>query len=169
MPFRVRHVAAVLLLLGAGAETGNATEPRTWYVYCEGANGDRHAAVFSENFWPHPETAGYARLVGRAAKAFFESRHDLALDGCAGVNFRDHLLAEHSRSLTVQLHRRMGDRIYFLLLPPEILPVAPQSASLPASPVASTTRADGHAAAASAAASGTATGQGARASLPLPN
>jgi hypothetical protein len=129
MDFRIKAVAASLLLLGSGAEAGNATEPKTWYVYCEGASADRHWAVFSENFWPHPETADYARLVGSAAKAFFESRHDLALEGCAAVNFRDGSLAEHSRSLTVQLHRRMGDRVYLLPLPAELLPATSQAPS----------------------------------------
>ncbi len=124
MEFRVRHLAAALLVFAAGGQDAQATEAKTWYVYCEGASSDGHWAVFSENFWPHPETAGYARLVGSAAKAFFESRHDLSLEGCAGVNFRDDSLAEHSRSLTVQLHRKMGDRIYFLRLPAEILPAA---------------------------------------------
>jgi hypothetical protein len=136
MNFPIRPIAASLLVLGAGAQWGNATEPKTWYVYCEGASADRHWAVFSENFWPHPETADYARLVGSAAKAFFESRHDLSLEGCAGVNFRDGSLAEHSRSLTVQLHRRMGDRVYFLPLPAEIIPTSAQpavAAALPSS------------------------------------
>jgi hypothetical protein len=122
MEFRVGLLAAALLVFAAGGQEVRATEPKTWYVYCEGASADGHWAVFSENFWPHPETAGYARLVGSAAKAFFETRHDISLEGCAGVNFRDDSLAEHSRSLTVQLHRRMGDRIFFLRLPAEILP-----------------------------------------------
>ena len=123
MDFRIRHIAAGFILFGAGAGDGAAAEPRTWYVYCEGASPEGHWAVFSENFWPHPEAADYGRRVGSAAKAFFEMRHDLALEGCAGVDFRDDRLAEHSRTLTVQLHRRMGDRIYFFRLPSDVLPV----------------------------------------------
>ncbi len=131
MELRIGLFAAALLVL-AGAKESRATEAKTWYVYCEGASASKHWAVFSENFWPHPETAGYSRLVGSAAKAFFESRHDIPLEGCAGVNFRNGSLAEHSRSLTAQLHRQMGDRIYFLRLPAEILPAAMASASAPA-------------------------------------
>ena len=123
MRFPIRLFAAALVALGAGAQPGMATEPKTWYVYCEGASPEGHWAVFSENFWPHPETADYGRRVGSAAEAFFETRHDLALEGCAGVNFRNGGLAEHSRTQTVQLHRRMGDRVYFFPLPAEVLPL----------------------------------------------
>ena len=133
MIFRMAHIAAALPALLAGAVEARAAEPKTWYVYCEGESADGHWAVFSENFWPHPETAEYGRLVGSAAKTFFESRHDLSLDGCAGVNFRNGVLAEHSRSLTVQLHRRMGDRVYFLPLPAEVLPMGAEPASAVAS------------------------------------
>lgn len=119
----LRIIAVALVVFGASAQPGMATEPKTWYVYCEGASAEAHWAVFSENFWPHPETADYGRRVGNAAKAFFERRHDMALEGCAGVNFRDDSLAEHSRTFTVQLHRRMGDHVYFFPLPSEILPV----------------------------------------------
>ena len=123
MNFRiiVRQVAAALIVLGASAEGGAAAEPKTWYVYCEGASPDGHWAVFSENLWPHPATADYGRRVGSAAKAFFEARHQLALEGCSGVDFRNDSLAEHSRRLTVRLHRRMGDRVYFFPLPAEVL------------------------------------------------
>jgi hypothetical protein len=127
----IGQVAAALLVLGAGAEGGAAAEPKTWYVYCEGASPDGHWAVFSENLWPHPATADYGRRVGDAAKAFFEARHGLALEGCSGVHFRNDSLAEHSRTLTVRLHRRMGDRVYFFPLPPEALPAEP----LPAEPL----------------------------------
>ena len=140
---RSGYLLAALLALAAGADQGRASEPKTWYVYCEGQSAESHWAVFSENFWPHPETADYGRLVGSAAKAFFESRHDLSLDGCAGVNFRDNSLAEHSRTLTVQLHRRMGDRIYFLRLPSEVLPEAAQATSALATPAGQAADAQG--------------------------
>ena len=139
MNFRIKQLGAALALLGASAQSGMAggmaTEPKTWSVYCEGAGPEGHWAVFSDNTWPHPETADYGRRVGSAAKAFFEARHDLALDGCAGVNFRDGSLAEHSRTLTVQLHRRMGDRILFLPLPAEALPADAPPASVVAAAI----------------------------------
>jgi hypothetical protein len=122
MRVRAGFLTVALLALGAGAESGVAAEAKTWYVYCEGNSGDGHWAVFSENFWPHAGGADYGRRVGDAAKAFFEARHALSLDGCAGVNFRNDSLAKHSRSVTVQLHRRMGDRVYFFPLPREVLP-----------------------------------------------
>ncbi len=121
MGMRVGLVAAAMGVLAASAQGGAAAEAKTWYVYCEGANADGHWAVFSENFWPHPETADYGHRVGSAAKAFFEERHAVSLEGCAGVNFRDDGLAEHSRRTTAQLHRRMGDRVYFFPLPNEVL------------------------------------------------
>lgn len=121
----VRLVVAATIALGAGvgagAPAGLAAEATTWYVYCEGASEDGHWAVFSENIWPHPETEDYGHRVGNAAKAFFEKRHAVALEGCAGVNFRDDGLAEHSRKTTAQLHRRLGDRVYFFPLPNEVL------------------------------------------------
>jgi hypothetical protein len=123
MNFRTKLVGAAMIALCASARVAMAAEHKTWYVYCEGASPDGHWAVFSENFWPHPETDDYGRLVGSAAKEFFEARHDIALEGCAGVDFRDGALAEHSRAQTLQLHRQMGDRIYFFPLPAEILPV----------------------------------------------
>ncbi len=135
----IRHGAAALAVLCATVQSAMATEPNTWYVYCEGAGAADHWAVFSENFWPHPETDGYARRVGSAAKAFFETRHDLALEGCAGVNFRDDSLAEHSRSFTVQLHRRLGDRVYFFPLPSEILPADAPAPGIPAASAAADT------------------------------
>ena len=131
MRSRVGLVVAAILALGASTQAGAAAEARTWYVYCEGASAAGHWAVFSENFWPHPESADYGHLVGSAAKAFFEKRHDVSLEGCTGVNFRDDSLAEHSRKLTAQLHRRMGDKVYFFPLPNEILPEdAPQDARI---------------------------------------
>jgi hypothetical protein len=128
-------VAAAVAL---GAPQGMAAEAKTWYVYCEGASAEGHWAVFSANFWPHPETEDYGHRVGDAAKAFFEKRHGVALDGCAGVNFRDDSLAEHSRQMTAQLHRRMGDRVYFFPLPREVL----QEDAAPLSSVALTAAVD---------------------------
>lgn len=117
----VRLIAAAAIALGASAPAGLAAEATTWYVYCEGAGAGGHWAVFSEDIWPHPETEDYGHRVGNAAKAFFEARHAVPLEGCAGVNFRDRDLAEHSRRTTAQLHRRMGDRVYFLALPNDVL------------------------------------------------
>lgn len=118
----VKTAAAVLVMIGVGAPSVNAAEATTWYVYCEGASPEGHWAVFSESFWSHPETEDYGRHVGSAAKAFFETRHDVSLDGCSGVNFRTDVLAEHSRKMTALLHRNMGDRVYFFSLPTEVLP-----------------------------------------------
>jgi hypothetical protein len=123
MDSRIRHLVAAFLVLAAGTQDGGTTEPKTWYVYCEGGSAERHWAVFSENFWPHPDIADYGRLVGSAAKAFFESRHDLQLDGCAAVNFIDASLAEHSRNRTAQLHRKMGDQVLYFPFPSNALPL----------------------------------------------
>lgn len=123
MKFAITHLAAAGLALAAGASPASAADTRTWYVYCEGKTRQGvHSAVFSENFWSHPLTEGYDRDVAAAAKAFFESRHNVQLDGCAGVDFVDTRLAEHSRSRTAQLHEQMGDRVLYLRLPDEALP-----------------------------------------------
>jgi hypothetical protein len=121
MGSRIGSIAAAIFALGAGVQACPAAETKTWYVYCEGAGSDGHWAVFSENLWPHAETADYGDRVASVAKAFFERRHDVSLEGCAGVNFRDDSLAEHSRQTTAQLHRRLGDRVYFFPLPNEVL------------------------------------------------
>ena len=124
MKLAISGLAAATLAVLVSALPATSADTKTWYVYCEGNLRDDHWAVFSENFWPHPLTEGYGRRVGSAAKAFFESRHDVQLEGCAAVNFVDFSLAEHSRSRTVQLHQSMGDRVFFFPLPREALPVA---------------------------------------------
>jgi hypothetical protein len=121
MGWRAGSIAVAVVTLGASIQACAASEAKTWYVYCEGADAGDHWAVFSENFWPHPETADYGDRVGSVAKAFFERRHAVSLEGCAGVNFRDDSLAEHSRQTTAQLHRRMGDQVYFFPLPNDLL------------------------------------------------
>lgn len=125
--------AAFALVVSASAAT--STEYKTWYVYCEGANQSEHWAVFSENFWGHPATEGYGRRVGSAAKDFFEARHDVRLEGCAAVNFVDFTLAEHSRNRTAQLHKSMGDRVFYFRLPDDALPTDVARASTPAAEV----------------------------------
>ena len=127
MKFMMTIFAATGLALAFGASPASSADSKTWYVYCEGNNRDDHWAVFSENFWPHPLTEGYGRQVASAAKAFFEARHDVRLEGCAGVNFVDFSLAEHSRSRTAQLHKKMGDRVFFFPLPDEARPVAAEA------------------------------------------
>lgn len=122
MKFAISSLAAVAAALVISASPATSAETKTWYVYCEGNRQGDHWAVFSENFWPHPLTESYGREVGSAAKAFFESRHDVELEGCAAVNFVEPSLAQHSRSRTEQLHRRMGDRVYYFPLPSEALP-----------------------------------------------
>jgi hypothetical protein len=123
-------VAAAAAVLAFSASPAAPSDTKTWYVYCEGTRQGDHWAVFSENFWPHPLTEGYGRRAGTAAKAFFESRHDLELDGCAAVNFIDASLAEHSRNRTAQLHKKMGDGVLYFPLPSEALPVDPPAATL---------------------------------------
>lgn len=123
MKFAITHLAAAGFALAAGASPASASDTRTWYVYCEGKTRQgEHAAVISENFWSHPLTESSGRDVATAAKAFFESRHNVQLDGCAGVSFVDTRLAEHSRSRTAQLHKKMGDRVLYFRLPDEALP-----------------------------------------------
>jgi len=114
---------AAAIVLASSVSPATSSDTKTWYVYCEGADQGDHWAVFSENFWPHPMTEGYGRQVGSAAKAFFESRHDVRLEGCAAVNFVDTSLARHSRNRTAQLHEKMGDRVLYFPLPSDALPV----------------------------------------------
>ncbi|HET7410875.1 MAG TPA: hypothetical protein VFJ13_11815, partial [Paracoccaceae bacterium] len=97
-------LATAAVALGLGVLPAAAGDAKTWYVYCEGADRGDHWAVFSENFWPHPSTPDYGRRVGRAAKAFFEARHDVRLLGCAAVDFIDTSLARYSRNRTAHLH-----------------------------------------------------------------
>ena len=118
----ITALATAGLALAASASPASSSDAKTWYVYCEGNGHGDHWAVFSENFWPHPVTEGYGRQVGSAAKAFFEARHNVRLEGCAAVNFVDFSLAEYSRSRTAQLHKKMGDRVFFFPLPDDALP-----------------------------------------------
>ena len=117
------RATALSILLGLTSTAAvAAAEPKTWYVYCEGYGHGMHWAVFSENFWPHPGSDTYGKQVGSAAEAFFERQHNLALTGCSGVNFFDTASAQYSRERTVDLHRKMGDRVYFFPLPGSIIP-----------------------------------------------
>lgn len=128
MKFMITVLAATgLALVFSASPASSADNSKTWYVYCEGSEQGDHWAVFSENFWPHPLTEGYGRKVASAAKAFFESRHDVRLEGCAGVNFVDSSLAEFSRRRTAQLHKKMGDRVFYFPLPDEALPIEAQT------------------------------------------
>jgi len=110
-------VLTAALLLASAVSPAGAAESKTWYIYCEGFGHGVNYAVFSQNIWPHIETEGYGRRVGTAAEEFFETRHDVPLTGCSGVNFFDMASAEYSRSRTVKLHKKMGDRVYFFKLP----------------------------------------------------
>lgn len=136
MKIAITPLAVATLALVVSASPSVSADTKTWYVYCEGAGQGDHWAVFSDNFWPHPATEGYGRRVGSAAKAFFEARHDVQLDGCAAVSFVEVSLAEHSRSRTAQLHKRMGDRVLYFPLPSEALPA--EIAALPAEVIVQT-------------------------------
>ena len=115
-------LAAVATLVLSATPAVSAGQ-KTWYVYCEGTKQGDRLVVFSENFWQHPVTKGYAQRVSSIAKGFFEARHNVRLDGCAAVNFFDFKLAEHSRDRTAKLHRGMGDRVFYFVLPDDVLPV----------------------------------------------
>lgn len=125
-------MAVAVLGFGIAAPAADASEaePKTWYVYCEGTGKGAHWAVFSENFWPHPMTDGYGHRIGDAARSYFETHHEMSLEGCSGVNFVDPALARHSRDRTVQLHKKMGDSVYFFPLPTEKLDVAEPQVAL---------------------------------------
>ena len=125
MKFLMTVFAATGIALVSGVSPASPADSKTWYVYCEGNDSSANWAVFSENFWPHPLTEGYGRQVASAAKAFFESRHGVRLEGCAGVSFAEFSLAEYSRSRTAKLHKKMGDRVFFFPLPDDARPVAP--------------------------------------------
>ena len=140
MKLAITSLAAAMLAVVVSASPATSADTKTWYVYCEGNRQDDHWAVFSENFWPHPLTEGYGRRVSSAAKTFFEQRHDVKLEGCAAVSFVDFSLAEHSRSRTAQLHKSMGDRVYFFPLPSEALPAEVAAAPEPVAIRASASR-----------------------------
>lgn len=108
------------LALCATLTAAKADEHKTWYVYCEGHGHGMSWAVFSQNFWERPETENYGRQVGSAAEEFFEARHNVALEGCSGVQFFDSTSAEYSRDRTVRLHKKLGDRVYFFTLPDSV-------------------------------------------------
>ena len=108
-----------LIMLGT-AFPAAANDGKTWYVYCEGYAHGVNYAVFSQT-WSHPATEGYGRKIGSEAEAFYESRHSVRLSGCSGVQFFDSTSASYSRDRTVRLHKKMGDRVYFLKLPSSVL------------------------------------------------
>lgn len=114
----VRALLTFLTLAAAGSPAASGS--KTWYVYCEGFNHGVNYAVFSQT-WSHPASEGYGRKIGSAAAAFYESRHAVRLSGCSGVQFFDATSASYSRERTVTLHKKMGDRVYFLNLPASVL------------------------------------------------
>ena len=117
-----RLLLIAIVLLAAAIPRAEAKDRKTWYVYCEGHGHGMHWAVFSQNFWERPDIDGYGRRVGSAAEQFFEARHEVPLTGCSGVQYMDAISAKYSRDRTVQLHKKMGDTVYFFDLPNDILP-----------------------------------------------
>lgn len=115
---RVLLFAVAALFLSAQA---HAKDQKTWYVYCEGHGHGMSWAVFSRNFWKSPESENYGRRVGSAAEEFIESNHSVKLAGCSGVKFYDAISARYSRDRTVRLHKKLGDRIYFINIPSTVL------------------------------------------------
>ena len=115
---RVLLIAALAMVVGAEA---NAKDKKTWYVYCEGHAHGEGWAVFSRNFWESPVSENYGSRVGSAAEEFIEARHSVKVTGCSGVQFFDGISAQFSRDRTVRLHRKMGDRVYFINLPVTVL------------------------------------------------
>ena len=116
--FRVLIMAVAVLV---GSSVSQAKDRKIWYVYCEGYAHGVNWAVFSRNFWQSPVTENYGRRVGSAAEQFIERNHRVPLEGCSGVQFFDETSAKYSRDRTVRLHKRMGDKIYFVNLPVQVL------------------------------------------------
>ena len=58
MDSSIGHMPAALVLLGAGALSADAAEPKAWYVDCEGSSAGRHWAVFLRELLAAPRDGG---------------------------------------------------------------------------------------------------------------
>lgn len=111
-------------LAGAAAFAGaaQASELKTWYIYCEGKVNGKSSAIFSANVWPHAESRAYQTALAAAAERYIAGSPGTRLSGCAGIPFHDQTIAAHNRDKTAKMVRGIGDSVYYVEMPPRVLP-----------------------------------------------
>jgi len=111
-------------LTGAAALAGaaEATELRTWYIYCEARVNGKPSAIFSANLWPHEASNAYQRELASAAERYISGSPGTELAGCAGIPFHDQAIALHNRDKTANMARDIGDAVYYVEMPTAVLP-----------------------------------------------
>lgn len=119
---------ALACLIGAGAFAGafagvaQAKDLKTWYIYCEGKVNGKSSAIFSTNLWPHAESSAYQDALATAAERYIAGSPGTKLSGCAGIPFHDQTIAAYNRDKTANMARGVGDSVYYVKMPPTVLP-----------------------------------------------
>jgi hypothetical protein len=123
MPFR-SILAALASIAGVVSFTVSvqASEVRSWYVYCEGTVNGKASAIFSANVWPHVQSNSYQSSLAAAAQSYIAGSPGTKLSGCAGVGFLDQTVATYNRERTAEFARGVGDTVYYVDMPPQVLP-----------------------------------------------
>lgn len=115
---------AIACMAGVAAFTSaaQASDLKTWYVYCEGKVNGRSSAIFSANVWPHQKSEAYRTALAAAAERYIATSPGTKLSGCAGVPFHDQTIAAYNRQKTAKLARGIGDAVFYVEVPVAALP-----------------------------------------------
>lgn len=115
---------ALACMMGAAALAGSAqaSELKTWYIYCEGKVNGKPSAIFSNNVWAHAESSAYQSALAAAAERYIAGSPGTTLSGCAGIPFHDQTIAAYNRDKTASLARGVGDSVYYVEMPATVLP-----------------------------------------------
>ena len=121
---RTKTAIALACLLGASAAASlaQASELKTWYIYCEGKVNGQQSAIFSANIWPHEASSSYQSALAAAAESYIAGTPGTKLTGCAGIPFLDETIAVYNRKKTATMARGIGDTVYYVEMPPTVLP-----------------------------------------------
>ena len=80
------------------------------------------SAIFSANVWPHPGGRSYPSTLAAAAETYIAGSPGTKLSGCAGVGFRGETAATYNREWTAEIARGTGELVYYVDMPPHVLP-----------------------------------------------
>lgn len=116
--------AALAGFAGAASLAGaaQASDVRTWYVYCEGTVNGKASAIFSTNVWSHAQSSSYQSALAAAAENYIAGSPGTKLSGCAGIAFFDQTIATYNRERTAEMARGVGDTVYYVDMPSQVLP-----------------------------------------------
>ena len=108
--------------MAAIASAAQASDVKTWYIYCEAKVDGKQSTIFSTNLWPHEASGTYRSALASAAESYIAGGSNMEMAGCAGIPFIDQTIAEYNRARTAELALGIGDSVYYVELPARVLP-----------------------------------------------